>query len=287
MEKKKIRKIRYRLSVVFFGVVLIFGLMFYRYMKTVTLEDVLSQDRKVNFFLPKSSVSADDVPDGGDASEQNPEQPQPAEAGEIVNPIPESEPVGEEYFDDCVFIGDSVAYGLGSYGVVPSSRVLASVSMNLSKADTEKIDTSFGSVTVLEALAELNPKNIYTLMGSNSAAYMSSDEMYQSYSAFLNKIRIACPDARVYIISTTPVTSGKEASVESPVKNADIDALNSKLLDYADTNGVCYIDINSAFKDEAGCLKADYAENDGMHLKYSAYTDFVSYILSHTVKEAG
>lgn len=281
MEKKKLRKVRYRLSIVFFGVVLIFGLMFYRYMKTVTLEDVLSQDRTVNFFSPNASLKgeedgSDNLPDSGEQTSK--------QDSEIVNPIAESEPVDEDYFNDCVFIGDSVAYGLDSYKVIPSSRVLASVNMSLSKIETGQIDTAYGSLTVIEALGEIQPKNIYTLLGSNSAAYMTPAEMYQSYSAFLNKVRIACPEARVYIISVTPVTSSKEASPEAPVKNSDIDELNSKLLDYANSNGICYLDLNSEFKDETGCLKADYAENDGMHLNNSAYTDFAGYILSHTVQ---
>ena len=61
--KKKLR-IRYRLSIVFFGTVLIFGVMFYRYMKTVTLEDVLSEDRTITVFAHSKPSS-----DKGDKAE--------------------------------------------------------------------------------------------------------------------------------------------------------------------------------------------------------------------------
>lgn len=279
--KKKLR-VRYRLSVVFFAAVLIFGIMFYRYMKTVTLEDVLSENRTITVFSHNAPDKAEnredgqDSPAGGDSGSQQPEDP-----SGIVNPVPECEAADSSYIDDCVFIGDSIVYGLSSYGVVPSSNVFASVSMSVSKAETEKIDTQYGSVTAIEAVTQMQPKIIYIMLGSNGAAYMSASEMYQSYQAFLNKVRLASPDSEVYIISTPPVTFAKESSVESPIKNSDIDSLNEKLLEYADSNGIHFLDLNSALKDSSGYLPAESAENDGMHFKYSTYETFIDYILSH------
>lgn len=281
--RRKKLKVRYSLSVVFFGVVLIFGLMFYKYMKTVTLEDVLSEKRTITFFNHDDKNKGDSS-SGDDTADDNDGNDTVGEPAEVINPVPECEAVSDDYLNDCVFIGDSITYGLSSYGVVPSSNVLASVAMSLSKAETEKIDTSFGSVTVLEALAEINPKNIYIMLGSNGAAYSTPSDMYQSYQAFLNKIRIACPDARVYIISTPPVTSSKENSAESPIKNANLDELNSKLLEYANNNGVHYLDMSSALKNDLGYLPAEYAENDGMHFKYSTYSLFIEYILNHVAQ---
>ena len=275
--KKKLR-IRYRLSIVFFGTVLIFGLMFYRYMKTVTLEDVLSEDRTITVFNASQDDGDGSIPaNGGEAQ-------QPQSQAEIINPVPECEAKEESYLDNCVFIGDSITYGLVSYGIVPSSNVLASVSMSISRVETEQIDTQYGSVTVLDALGQITPENIYIMLGSNGAAYMSSAEMYQDYQSFLNKLRIACPDSNVYIISTPPVSSEREMSTESPVKNSVIDELNGKLLEYADKNSVHYLDLASSLKNSDGCLPSDYADNDGMHFKYSTYELFIDYILSHVAE---
>ncbi len=279
--KKKLR-VRYRLSIVFFGAVLIFGVMFYRYMKTVTLEDVLSENRTITVFAHGAQNSSDGEEGSDAALTEGETQGQAADSGENINPVPESEERDSTYLDSCAFIGDSITYGLSSYGVVPSSNVFASVAMSIAKAETEKIDTPYGSVTAIEAVTEMQPENIYIMLGSNGAAYMSVAEMYQNYQAFLNKVRLACPDSEIYIISTPPVTSAKESSVESPIKNADIDSLNEKLLTYADDNGIHYLDLNSALKDSSGCLPADSAENDGLHFKYSTYETFIGYILTHT-----
>lgn len=277
--KKKLR-VRYHFSLVFFATVLIFGLMFYKYIKTTTLEDVLSQDRTITVFNDKSTVvKGDDSKD--DANEDSPEQS--SAAVKVSNPVPENEtPKDETYLDSCVFVGDSLTYGLRSHEVLPPNQVYASVSMSILNADTEKIDTTGGSMTVLEALQSASPENIYLLFSASSVAYSTPDDIYKSYSAFVNKLRIAAPSSRVYVISTPPVTENKENSVISPVKNSDINDLNEKLLKYCDDNGVYYLDLAAALKNDMGRLGNDYAENDGLHFKRSTYTKLISYVLSHT-----
>lgn len=277
--KKKLR-VRYHFSLVFFATVLIFGLMFYKYIKTTSLEDVLSQERTITVFNDKSTVVKED---GSKDSADLDSPAQNSAAEPISNPVPENEtPKDETYLDSCAFVGDSIAYGLRSHEVLPPDRVYAGVSMSILNAETEKIDTTDGSMTVLEALQSASPENIYLLFSASSAAYSTSDDIYKSYSAFVNKLRIAVPNSRVYVISTPPVTAGKESSVTSPISNAVIDDLNEKLLKYCDDNGVHYIDLNTSFKNDKGKLNDDYAENDGLHFKRSAYTELISYILSHT-----
>ena len=72
--------------------------------------------------------------------------------------------------------------------------------------------------------------------------------------------------------------------MESPIKNADIDSFNERLLEYANNNDIYYLDLNSYLKDSTGALAASDAENDGVHFKYSTYEKFIDYILKHTVK---
>lgn len=278
--KKKLR-VRYHFSLVFFATVLIFGLTFYKYIKTTTLEDVLSQDRTITVFNDKSTVVKGD--NNGDSPVGDSDSATPAKNKAVSNPVPENaEPKDESYLDSCVFIGDSLTYGLRSHEVLPPPQVLASVSMSIFNADTEKIDTSSGSKTALEALSEAAPENVYLLFSASSVAYSTPDEIYKSYSQFVNKLRIAVPNAQVYVISTPPVTENKENSVTTPVKNADIDSLNEKLLKYCDDNSVNYLDLNAALKNDRGMLNSDCAENDGLHFKRSTYNELISYILSHT-----
>ncbi len=275
----KKKKVRYHFSLVFFAAVLIFGFMFFRYMKTTTLEEVLSEDR--NITLPALSFNSNDSEDEQNSGDNS---VQPTANGEIINPVAESDAADKSYFDSSVFIGDFIPYGMSSYEVVPATSVYASMSMNVSNADVQKVETQFGSMTVLEALENKSFENIYIMLGSNGAAYMTVSDMYTDYIAFVNKVKAACADSRIFVVSVPPVTYTKEQSKESPISNTDINSFNEKLLDYANSNNMYYLDVNTYFKDENGMLSPELAENDGLHFKYSAYEKLSDYILSHTAK---
>ncbi len=273
---KKPRRVRYHFSLVFFAAVLIFGFMFYKYMTETTLEDVLNNESGVN--LPAMSDEADvntDEPNNADSETQQGSEEQ------SVNPVPLSEAKSVDYLDSCVFIGDSITYGLASYNVVPANNVYASVSMSLSKVETSKIETQYGEMTILEALNLKQPENIYVMLGSNGAAFMTVNDMYQSFSSFMNNVSDICPESKIYILSVPPVTADKESSAETPILNSDLDEFNEKILEYANRNDMHYVDICTALKDESGKLPEDDAENDGLHLKYSAYSKLIDYVLSH------
>lgn len=269
------KRVRYHFSIVFFAAVFIFGYMFYKYFTATTLEDVLSQGAEVDSDTSISENMGDTIDD-----EQNTQTETPT-VGELVNPVPESSRAADDYLNQCVFIGDSVTYGLASYNVVPASNVFASVALNISTAETAKIDTQYGKATVIEALTASLPENIYIMLGSNGAAWLNANEMYQYFSSFMKQVLATCPESEIYIISVPPVTVEKESSVTTPVHNSDIDEYNEKLLDYCDRNELHYLDLNSYLKNENGVLPTDDAENDGMHFKYSTYTKFIDYILTH------
>lgn len=275
-KSKKKKKVKYHFGIVMLAAVVIMGYSFYKYYNSTKLEDVLYADNSLSQNVNDKTASDDrsDLPADDDGSQQT-------ESGEIVNPVPESERAGDDYLDNCVFVGDSVAYGLVSYNLVPTSNVLASVSASLSKIDAATVDTVYGETTVLDALNSMQPKTVYIIFSSSNASYMNPNEMYQYFSSFMKNVLSACPDSDVYVVSVPPVTSDKEMSVTVQIKNEDIDTFNEKALDYCNRNDIHYLDINSYLKNQDGVLAADDAENDGMHLKYSTYTKFIDYILTH------
>lgn len=278
---KKPKKVRYHFGLVLLAGMLIFGYSFWQYMKNTTLEDVLSQDRQI--IVPAISGNKNNT-DNAENTQENTADQKVSQNGEIINPVSESAAQDNSYFDNCVFIGDSITFGLSSYEVVPASSVYASMGMNITNAGTELVETPYGKMTVIEALEKRMPENIYIMLGSNGAAWMTVGEMYSQYTDFVAKVKAVCAEARIFLISVPPVSSKKEESKESPILNSDIDSFNERLLDYASGRNYYYIDINSYFKDDSGKLPSSYAENDGLHFKFSAYEKFVDYILTHTAK---
>lgn len=201
---------------------------------------------------------------------------------DIVNPVPESDPVSETYLGKCMFVGDSITVGFADYQFVSMKNICATVGMNIEKINTDKMKTTYGELTALDTLKEAKPANIYIMLGSNGIAWMTNEEMLSLYSDFVDNIKKALPDSDVYILSIPPVTAEREASKKDPIKNEAIDQYNSELLKMADSKGIYYVDINTVLKGSDGKFPAADAADDGMHFKKNTYKTVVDYILSHT-----
>ena len=272
-KRRKKRRVRYHFELVLRAGGLVFVFMFYRYMKTTSLEDVLSKSGSIVVPAGVSDPVVQD--DSGNQTASN-------LPDELVNPVPEGQPAGEEYFDSSLFIGDSIIYGLGTYNIIPEAKVYSTLRMNVSNAATETVTADGGERSVIEAVREESFENIYVMLGTNSLSYMSVSDIYLDFTKFADKLKSVSGDARVFIISVTPVTRGKEESIESPVSNQNIDEYNSLLLEYADRYGMLYLDLNSYLKGSDGYLPSELAENDGMHLKSDTYGIIKDYLLTHT-----
>lgn len=275
---KKPRRVRYHFGLVLLVTIAIFGTMFYQYMNENTLEDVLAQQSEQPSTDFDNEISSNENEDNTQTNIDDEIEETPFE-----NPVPMGEMKSKDYLNDCIFVGDFITYGLATHGIVPSSNVYSSVSMSISKIETAEIETEFGKTTVLDALSQKQPHNIYLMLGSNGAAFMSVNDMYQSFSSFMSNLTEICPESKIYILSVPPVTSEKEISIEAPILNSDLDKFNEKLLEYANRNDMYYVDINSVLKGESGCLTEEDAEKDGLHLKSSAYNKIIDTVLSHMV----
>ena len=202
---------------------------------------------------------------------------------QIENPVPESNALTPTYFAKCAFVGDSITVGLSDYQLVPMKNVIAEIGMNIEKINTEKMQNAFGETTVLEALTQAEPENIYIMLGSNGIAWMSIDEMIAEYSEFTEGVRKSLPDSNIYVLSIPPVTEKKENSDE-PILNSNIDEYNSKLLELANKNGYYYVDINTELKGDDGKFPEENAADDGMHFNKATYDVMLDYILRHVVQ---
>ncbi|MGI5896789.1 MAG: GDSL-type esterase/lipase family protein [Oscillospiraceae bacterium] len=204
------------------------------------------------------------------------------EQGAVFGRVSKSDAAADSYFEDAVFIGDSLTAGLGNYGVLPAGNVLADVGINLDTIQTKTcIATTDGAVTILDALKAKNPSKIYIMLGSNGIAWVSPADLAQKFEAFLDLVLQQHPDAVVYIESVLPVTAAKQAK-DARYSNAAIQEYNQRLLQLAEQKQVYFLDTHAAFAVEDGTLNVEYAEADGMHLKKTGYYAMVEYFKTHT-----
>lgn len=192
------------------------------------------------------------------------------------------EAADKSYFDDAVFVGDSITVGYSAYGFIDEKSVLASQGMNIEKINTTKIQSGKnGNYIIRDHLINLRPAKVYVMLGSNGIAWLSNDFMIGEYDAFINSIKDALPETIIYVVSIPPVTEKLESG-DSPITIEMIDDYNSELEKMANNNELHYLDLASELKSDNGYLVEEFAEKDGMHFKYAAYEKSLDFFLRHT-----
>lgn len=184
----------------------------------------------------------------------------------------ETDTYDEEFYENDLFIGDSIATGLLNYGYFNSEQVYAQVGLNPESALTYEYD-GYTSVTKAELI---QPKRIYIMLGSNGLAYMGNTYMIQQMELLVDSLREVCPESHIYLISIPPVTKAHESEGQETM--AMVNGYNKLLKELADEIGVIYLDLCSELQDNTGYFSDAYAEADGLHFLGTAYKKMLSFI---------
>lgn len=292
--RKRRPRLRFRFGVIVFIWVLVFGACFGLYMFACNLfgedPDKNSSQEGTTQAAVSDTTEAVTAPTEGETTQPAVTQPAVTETEPVqttapafnVNPLPEREPKSSDYFNDCIFVGDSITVGLSTYQFVPAARVYATIGLNITRVMTENVATEYGKIPILDGIKQAKPKYVYVMLGSNGIAWLSNETMLKQYHEFTSAVQEVSPDTEIVIMSIPPVTAGREQAAESPIQNADIDVYNSELLKMANEYGYHYLDINTALKGNDGKLPVADASKDGMHFNKATYEVLVDYLLRHT-----
>ncbi len=208
--------------------------------------------------------------------------PAPSEY-DYSQPVPESERVTSSYFDDALFVGDSITAGIQSYALMKNASVVAFTGINTDTIMTrEVIRNDAGELeTMPQAISRYTDvKKIYVMLGANGIAWIGKESFVENYGVFLDAIRQTHPDADIYIQSILPVTASKEAE-DSQYANSKIREYNAALLELAQEKKYYYLDVAEAFADENGCLPEEASPTDGMHFGPKYYEVWFEYLKQH------
>lgn len=196
--------------------------------------------------------------------------------------VPESDRVLNSYFDDAVFIGDSLTDGIKLYGVMSNAVVLSHTGLGLDNIFTkEVVEQADGTkISVIDALKlEQDVAKIYILMGPNSIGY-SKDTFISKYGVIVDSVKQIHPNAIIYIQSMLPVTTTNNYKLDNEV----IDDYNLALVELAEEKNVYYLDVNSHLKGPDGALPTEASPADGMHFNATYYQKWFDYLKTHVVK---
>ena len=264
------------LNIVIVGIVILLVILVYLHMKeetdngrTEATTPTESQSETVSENEPSltSDSAADETTTAGE--EETTEESTTAW-------IPAIPTYNRGYFDSDLFIGDSITTGLYLYSYVDKNNVFAEVGLNPESAVSHEID----GVTSVEKTAEMQPRNIYIMLGTNGLAFFDGSYMAKKMVELIAELETACPTASIYIITIPPVTAAHEAEGNETMEL--VNTYNAKLREICATGGYGCIDLCTVLQDENGYLSDKYAEADGLHFLGDAYITMLSYIENYT-----
>ena len=236
------------------------------------VEQAISQ---VEIATPESSTDDEEPASDAASSELN--------TGDFFPIIDEGEPVDADYFDDAVFIGDSIINGLKlNSAIVRSSTWLVNDNMTVASAETDTIELDDGTTTkLLDALDAEQYGKVYIMLGVNDLT-APADEWAGQYEELLADIAEKQPDAVIYVMGVMPV-SRIAAQGKDHLSPASIVSHNQALFKVLWNNGYYYLDTYGQFADAEGYLASE-DNTDGIHLTASKYLEMYQYICGRTVE---
>ncbi len=237
--------------------------------------------------------SQPDSSDGGAASGESSPAPESSSGTDYVPtstglshgvPVPVSQKVDISYFDDAMFIGDSITDGISIFAPSNNATVIANTGINPSTMLTSKVFElpSGETVTLLDAAKEVDAKKIYIMIGANGISWIGKESFINQYSQIVQRLKEDHPEAIIYVQSILPVTKARSDS-EPTLSNLKIDDYNASLLEMTQELEVYYLNVAEAIKDSTGSLPHEASPNDGIHFGAPTYQKWFDYLMTHVV----
>lgn len=193
------------------------------------------------------------------------------------------EKVGESYFEDAVFFGDSRTLGISDYAGLDADFYCENgMTIYNLLGDEGVINQSTGKKeNIPELLKQKQYGKIYIMLGMNELGYRTTEYFGEQYQAALEQIRAWQPDAVIFILGNLHVTRDKN-NMETEFNNVNINSKNVAVAGLANGKDIFYLDSNPLFTDEEGFLR-DELTFDGVHLYADGYTVWRDFLMEHGV----
>ena len=243
-----------------------------------------------------SSAPAAQAPASQTSSEQSAAD-SPSEASEGASSkaeessTPTGEPVDASWFNDAVFVGDSVTLKLSYYadnGSLGDAQFLCQGSLSYYNAQwdldhEDEVHPTIDGVKyqVQDGIAELGSKKVFVMLGMNDIGLNGVDQSIVNMIALTDKIMEKNPGVTLYIESVTPMLVESQLS---GLNNTSIKEFDEKLKTVCEEKGYHYLDIASAVDDGEGNLVPEYCGDPdamGLHFSDEGCDQWVTYLKSH------
>lgn len=251
------------------------------------VDDVASTDTRMLKYLFPYVPKEDTPPSGGELAVPDNMTYSAAEFQQFKGTyLEETADAGESYFDNIVFCGDSLTYGLGidsrylkkynvlawgGLGVYDYLDYTANASYNQSKEKKPPI----------QWLQELKPKVLYIMLGTNGIAVWSNDKHIRLYEKMLDRIQTALPNTDIVLVGIPPWAESRNTETFNGDK---FDRFNMMLLETAHKRGLYYLNFGNATRKANGNVKDELIAGDGIHWQNKCKELYLNFIRTHAIK---
>ena len=260
---------------------------------------------------PSAQESTNDGEDDGESTEPSqPEEPddEPADGsstpssstpssseGSSEGEVPTGADVGASFFDDAVFIGDSISLRLTYYcqahpDALGKAQFLTAGSLGSGNAlwDENSQDAVFPlyngqQVTLQDGVAKSGAKKVFIMLGMNDIGLYGMDGARDNMESLIELILEKSPDVKIYVQSMTPMLTSHQLK---SLNNTNIDTYNKLLKEMCNEKGYEFVDVASVMKDSDGGLIPSYCSDGGdggmgMHFTDAGAKAWVDYLRTH------
>ncbi|MBQ3008429.1 MAG: hypothetical protein IJD80_02465 [Oscillospiraceae bacterium] len=203
--------------------------------------------------------------------------------------VTENGRVDISYFDDAMFLGDSLADGFKVY--TTSLDLKNSTAVYLTQKSTTprtflqpgaQVDAGAGLIDVWATIEQRQPGKMYITLGTNALMGMEPEAFVESYGQLIDKIRDYTPDTLIYVTTITPTTY-KTATTKTQLSFERIYTANNLLAKMCNEKGCALINLYDVLKNSSGYLREEISAYDGIHLTPTGYRQWLDYLVTHTV----
>ncbi|WP_303868295.1 GDSL-type esterase/lipase family protein [Acetobacterium wieringae] len=168
-------------------------------------------------------------------------------------------------FGNAVVFGDSIAEGLGLYGFLSPTSLVAVMG--------KSTETSLEDIPNLVNLA---PRYVFFELGLNDISHPDNtlESFISHYERIIDAVRLQLPNTQIYICSIFPVTD--EALKENP-EFSQIESYNTALAEMAKRKNVHYIDTYTYLKNNP-----QYHDQDGIHVIREFYPIWMDTLVNNS-----
>lgn len=205
-------------------------------------------------------------------------------------PTPSPLPVEEEgeFFDNALFVGDSIMEGIRQYvaaqrqeGEMLGTAKFLTSTMGVSLADLVR-DRELGvgftyqgeEKSLEDIVVEIAPRRVFLLLGLNDLA---SDpnvvvaDIVERYSRLISNLQAASPGTEFIIITNPPKVASQwlpDYTANRKFGNQLIDEFVTALTQMCQEQGIPYVDAYESLKGENGALPDDFCRDGYIHLNH-------------------